>query len=93
MFDKAVDKYFHALKFVSDFYKTQNTCDKAFITYHSTIQFVCNCYKAQKMCDKAVKTCYFAFVFTSDWYKFQFFDSLLLRIIYNSMWDEAVDVF
>ena len=37
MFDKFVDDYPHALKFVPDCYTTQNVCNNAFNTYNSKI--------------------------------------------------------
>ena len=51
---KAVDNYAHALKFVSDGYKTQKMCIKALNNYPSTIPLVPECYKTQEMCVRAV---------------------------------------
>ena len=63
MYDKAVDKYPHTLKFVPNCYITQKMYEKSVNTYHSTIQFVLDCYKTQEMCDKDVNKCFLAFTF------------------------------
>ena len=54
MCGEAVDNYSHALRFVSDCYKTQKMRNKAVSTYHSAIKFISECYKSQETCDKAV---------------------------------------
>ena len=52
--------YAHALEFVPDCYKTQQTCNKTVYTSPSTIKLVPECYKTKVMHDKAVDTCTFA---------------------------------
>ena len=66
MFDKFVDDYPHALKFVPDCYITQNVCNNAFNTYNSKIWFVPAWYKTQEMLNKAVDRCFPAFIYILD---------------------------
>ena len=61
MCDKALDNYYHAIKFVLNCYMTHKMCEKAVNTHPSTIQFVPECYKTQTICDKDVNRCYFYF--------------------------------
>ena len=62
MCHKTVDDYADALKFVSDWYKTQEICIKAIDTQHlSTIKYVHVRYKTQEVHIKAVNT--YSFVF------------------------------
>ena len=64
MYDKAVDNYHHALKFVPDCYIIKKICDKAVDTCHSTIQFFLDCYKTQEMCDKAANKCFLLYLYS-----------------------------
>ena len=43
MCNKAVDNYLYALKFVSEYFMTQEMCDKAVGNLYSKIQFVPKC--------------------------------------------------
>ena len=58
MCNKAVDNYRHALKFVSECYKTNKICDKAVDSYPSTMKFVPECFMTQEICNKAVNRCF-----------------------------------
>ena len=53
MCDKAVDDYAHALKFISDCYKTQEMCNKA-VNCFFLFYCVLDQYKTQKSCDESV---------------------------------------
>ena len=61
IWNKAVDNYTHALKFVSDCFKTEKIGNKAGDTY----AFVPEYYKTQEMSDKAVITCFSCIWFRS----------------------------
>ena len=49
MCNKAVEIYYHALKFVPKCYKTQKMCDITVNNYSSKIEFVPMCCKTQNI--------------------------------------------
>ena len=54
--DKVVNNFNHALKFVPNWYKTQNCV--ILNTYPSTIQFVTECYEVLYECGMLYNECY-----------------------------------
>ena len=105
MYHKAIDDYFHVLRFSSTWYKTQKMCNKAVGTYPSAMQLVLECHKTQEMFHKAVHTCPFVFDSVRDKYMTQkcviklfpkknfILKYCLGRYKTQEIWDEAVDAF
>ena len=54
MWKNAAKKLPFVIRYVPDWYKTQEICDKVILENAVTLKSVPYCYKNQKMCDKAV---------------------------------------
>ena len=54
MCQSAVTKLSFVIRYVSDWYKTQDMCDKVILENGGTLKFVPDCYKNKKICYKTV---------------------------------------
>ena len=54
MFKHTIRKLLYILRYVHDWYKTQQMCDKAILENGGSLKSVPDCYKNQELCNKAV---------------------------------------